>query len=75
MLLRVELSLFFGDSYTEKSWWFIEPLIDDNTITFYARYVDDTFFVVNHEDVRCVQNLDPNLHFAVDLFQIEVPPS
>ena len=46
-------------------------------IKFYARYVDDTLFVIKHEDARRIQNLlnnfDPNLRFTVVLFQNEVP--
>ena len=30
----------------------IKPLINDNTIKFYAKYVDDTLFVIKREDVR-----------------------
>ena len=37
---------------------------------FYARYVDDTLFVIKREGVRRIQNLlnnyDPNLRFTVD---------
>ena len=55
----------------------IKPLINDNTIKFYARYVDDTIFLIKREDVGSIQNLlnnfDPNLRFTVDLFQNEVP--
>ena len=55
----------------------IKPLINDNTIKFYGRYVDDTLFVIKREDVGRIQNLlnnfDPNLRFTVDLFQNEVP--
>ena len=54
----------------------IKPLINDNTIKFYARYVDDTLFVIKREDFCRIQNLlinlDPNLHFTVDLFLNEV---
>ena len=54
-----------------------QPLINDNTIKFYARYAGDTLFVIKREDVRRIQNLlnnfDPNLRFTVDLFQNEVP--
>ena len=55
----------------------IKPLIDDNTIKLYARYVDNTLFVIKCEDVCRIQNLlnsfDPNLCFTVDLFLNEVP--
>ena len=44
----------------------IKPLINDNTINFYARYVDGTLFVIKRKDVCHIQNLlnnfDPNLH-------------
>ena len=57
----------------------IKPLINDNVIKFYTRYVDGILFVIKHEDVGCIQNLlnnfDPNLRFTVDLFQNEVPHS
>ena len=55
----------------------INSLINNNTIKFYARYVDVTVFVIKREDVRPIQDIlnsfDPNLHFTVDLFQNEVP--
>ena len=55
----------------------IKPLINDNTTKFYARYVDDTLFVIKREDVGRMQNLlikfNPNLRFTLDLFQNEVP--
>ena len=54
----------------------IKPLINDNKIKFYARYVDDTRYVIKREDVCRIQNplnnFDPNLRFTVDLFQNEV---
>ena len=54
----------------------IKPLINDSTIKFYARYVDDTLFVIKRKDVYFIQNLlynfKPNLRFTVDLFQNEV---
>ena len=50
----------------------IKPLIDDNTIKFYARHVDDTLFVIKREDVRRIQNLlnsfELNLRSTVDLY-------
>ena len=56
---------------------FTKTSINNNTIKFYARYVDDTLFVIKREDVRRIQNLlnnfEPNLHFTVDLFLNEVP--
>ena len=55
----------------------IKPLINDNTINFYTRYVGDTLFVIKSEDVRRIQNLsnnfDPNLRLTVELFQNEIP--
>ena len=52
-------------------------LINDNTIKFYARYVDDTLFVIKREYDRRIQNLlnnfDPDLLFTVDLFQNDIP--
>ena len=55
----------------------MKPLINDNTIKFYARYVDDTLFAIKDKDICCIQNLlnnfDPNFCFTVDLFQNEVP--
>ena len=57
----------------------VKPLINDNTIKFYARYVDDTLFVIKRKDVGRIQNLlikfDTNLRFTVDLFQNEVSTS
>ena len=55
----------------------IKSLINNNTITFYARYVDDILFVIKREDVRPMQNIsnnfDTNLRFTVGIFQNEVP--
>ena len=39
----------------------IKPLVNDNTINFYTRYVGDTLFVIKREDVRRIQNLLNNL--------------
>ena len=54
-----------------------KPLINDNAIELYARYVGDTLSVIKCEDLRRIQNLfinfDPQLRFTVDLFQNEVP--
>ena len=50
----------------------IRPLINDITIQFYTKYVDDILFVIKREDVSRIQNLlnnfDLNLRFTVDLF-------
>ena len=55
----------------------IKSLINNNTIKFYARYIDDTLFVIKREDVCPIHNIlnncNPNLRFTVDLFQNEVP--
>ena len=55
----------------------IRPLINDNTIKFYARYVDDTLLLIKREDIYRIKNLldsfDKNLRFTVDCFQNEVP--
>ena len=64
--------------YNDKSWRkAYKPLINDSTIKFYARYVDDTLFVNKCEVVNRIQNalnnFDPNLSFTVNLFQKEVP--
>ena len=54
-----------------------KPLINDNAIELYARYVGDTLSVIKCEDLRRIQNrfinFDPQLRFTVDLFQNEVP--
>ena len=48
----------------------MKPPTDNNTIKFYAKYIDDTLFVIKRKDVRRMQNLlnsfDPNLRFTVD---------
>ena len=50
----------------------IKPLINDNTIKFYAKYIGETLFVIKREDVSRIRNLlnnfYPNLPFTVDLF-------
>ena len=50
----------------------IRPLINDITIQFYTKYVDDILFVIKREDVSRIQNLlnnfDLNLRFTVHLF-------
>ena len=50
----------------------IKPLINDNTIKFYAKYIGETLFVIKREDVSRIRNLlnnfYPNLRFTLDLF-------
>ena len=46
-------------------------VINDGTVKFYCRYVDDTLFVVKSQHVSCIHKLlksfDENLKFTVDL--------
>ena len=55
----------------------IKSLINDGTIKFYCRYVDDTLHVVKPQDVSGIHKLltsfDKNLKFTTDLFENEVP--
>ena len=55
----------------------IKPLIADDTIKFYSRFVDDTFLVMKPENVsqvyKALNNIDKNLYFTVDMFQNEAP--
>ena len=55
----------------------IKPLINDNTISFYSRYVDDTLLLVKPEDIQrlhdALNSFDPNLQFTVDTFEHETP--
>ena len=55
----------------------IRPLINNGTIKFYCRYVDDTLLVVKPQNVRRIHkflnDFDKNLKFTVDLFENEVP--
>ena len=46
----------------------VKPLMNDGTIKFYCRYVDDTLLVVKPQDVN-----RKNLQFTVDLFENGVP--
>ena len=54
-----------------------KPLINDGTIKFYCRYVDDTLIVVKSQDVSRIHKLlnsfDKNLKFTIDLFENKVP--
>ena len=55
----------------------IRPLINDNIVRFYSRYVDDTLLLVKPEDVQHVHHalnsFDVNLQFTVDTFEHETP--
>ena len=46
----------------------VKPLMNDGTIKFYCRFVDDTLLVVKPQDVS-----RKNLLFTVDLFENGVP--
>ena len=62
---------------TELEHIVVQPLIDNGTIKFYGRYVDDTLLVIKPSDVQIIHNVmnsfDPNLQFTVDTFENEVP--
>ena len=51
-------------------------IMNDGTVKFYCRYVDDTLLVVTPQDVSRIHKLlngfDKNLKFTVDLFENEV---
>ena len=55
----------------------IKKLIDDGTIKFYGRYVDDTLLVVKPSDVAKVHKLinkfDKSIQFTIDKFENEIP--
>ena len=55
----------------------INPLINDGTIKFYSRYVDDTLLVMKPSDINLVHekltSFDSNLKFTVDTFDNEIP--
>ena len=55
----------------------IKPLLNDGTVKFYCRYVDDTLPVVKPQDVSRIHKLlkgfDRNLKFTVYFFENEVP--
>ena len=55
----------------------IKPLIADDTIKFYGRFVDSTLLVTKAENVshvhKALNKFDNNLRFTVDMFQNEVP--
>ena len=62
---------------TELEEVIIKGLVNDNTIKFYGRYVDDTLLVIKPSDIAKVHELidsfDPNIQFTVDTFENEVP--
>ena len=51
----------------------IRPLIDDGTIKFYTRFVDDTLLLIREEDIERVkeqlERFDSNLKFTYDKFE------
>ena len=55
----------------------IKPLIDDGTIKFYGRYVDDTLVVVKPADIIKIHDelnkFDKSIQFTVDTFDSEIP--
>ena len=55
----------------------IRPLIDDGTIKFYTRFVDDTLLLIKEEDIERVKSelekFDSNLKFTYDKFEDENP--
>ena len=61
---------------TELEKLVVRKLIDDGTIKFYIRYVDDTLLLVKNEDVQRVlshfNKFDKNLKFTVDEFESKV---
>ena len=54
-----------------------DKLINDGTLKFYMRYVDDTLMLVKRSDIDKVltafNNFNPNLQFTVDTFENEIP--
>ena len=53
-----------------------KQFIDDRTLMFYGRYVDDTLVVIKPEDLNRVHNalnnFDPLLKFTFDTFNVVV---
>ena len=53
------------------------PLINDGTIKFYTRFVDDTLLLLKEEDIERVkaalERFDSNLKFTYDKFEDEAP--
>ena len=55
----------------------IRPLINDGTIKFYTRFVDDTLLLLKEDDIERVKSelekFDSNLKFTYDKFEDETP--
>ena len=55
----------------------MKKFVDDGTIKFYGRYVDDTLILMKPTDIKLVHDsvnhFDKNLRFAVDTFEYVVP--
>ena len=55
----------------------VRKLIDDGTIRFYTRFVDDTLLLIKEEDIDRVknefENFDKNLKFTYEKFENENP--
>ena len=55
----------------------IKKFVDDGTIKFYGRYVDDTLILMKPTDIKLVHDsvnhFDKNLRFTVDTFENVVP--
>ena len=62
---------------TEMEREVVDKLMDDGTLQFYARYVDDTLLLVKPDQVdevlRKFNSFHPNLEFTVDRFEDCVP--
>ena len=61
---------------TEFECLIVSELIDDGTIKFYKRYVDDTLVLIKPSNIPAVlakfNSFDPNLKFTVDKFSDDV---
>ena len=55
----------------------IKKFVDDDTIKFYERYVDDTLLVIKLKDIgrihQALNKFDKNLRFTVDKFEYVLP--
>ena len=55
----------------------VRELLNDGTLKFYTRFVDDTLLLMKKEDVERVktkfENFDKNLKFTYELFEDENP--